>query len=71
MIWGSAVEAWGAVGCEAWQREHPCSLASCQGSSQEHQTCLRVKFREPPWPVCHQVPLLAKGSSPCARHYAG
>lgn len=40
MIWSSAVEAQEAVGCVTWQQEHPCSPASRQESSWEHQTCL-------------------------------
>lgn len=36
----------------------PCSLASCQGSSQEHETHLKAKLEG----LCHQVPLSAEGS---------
>lgn len=56
MIWGSAVGRLGAVGCKAWQQEHPCSPASHKESSYEHQTYFRTKFKRTPLSSCQQAP---------------
>lgn len=67
MIWSSAVEAQEAVGCVTWQQEHPCSPASRQESSWEHQTCLSSRG---PLTSLPPNPPSAKGSR-CTRPCAG
>lgn len=67
MIWSSAVEAQEAVGCVAWQQEHPCSPASHQESSWEHQTYLSSRG---PLASLLPNPSSAKGSH-CTRLCTG